>query len=212
MENKTVFVLLAGGKSQRMEFPKGLLAYDKTYWILEQLNRISKTTIKEVFIGLGYDYKMYFEAIPWFEKAQFEALNFQGLKVKIIINKNPEMGSFSTLQTVLKKIETSKNVLLNPIDIPLLNSAALEQLISTDNQIVFPNYEGKNGHPIKIKSSFWNTLLDIDISDKDARLDFQLKKVNPAKISIVEVLDRAILYNLNTKTDWELYLKLTIDN
>lgn len=207
MENKTVFVLLAGGKSERMGFPKGLLRYQKTYWILEQLNRISKTTIKEIHIGLGYNFEQYFEAIPWFKQAQFEALNFQGLMVKIIINKNPELGSFSTLQTVLKEIDTSKNILLNPIDIPLLNSNELEQLISTNNEIVFPNFNGKNGHPIKMAHSFWSNLITLDLNCKDARLDFQLKKVNPVKISIVEVLDRAILYNLNKKSDWESYLK-----
>ncbi len=212
MKNKTVFVLLAGGKSERMGFQKGLLRYNNTYWILEQLNRISKTTIKEVSIGLGYDFKLYFKAIPWFEKAINSTQEFKGLSIKVVINKTPELGSFSTLQTVLKKIDTTKNILLNPIDIPLLNSVALEQLISTNNEIAIPNFEGKNGHPIKMKSAFWNKLTALDLNDKDARLDFQLKKVNPAKISIIEVLDRAILYNLNRKTDWESFLKLTIYN
>ncbi len=207
MKNNTVFVILAGGKSERMGFPKGLLRHNNTYWILEQLNRISKTTIKEVYIGLGYDFEQYFDAIPWFEQAVNSAQEFKGLSIKVIVNKTPELGSFSTLQTVLKEIDTSKNVLLNPIDIPLLNSAALEQLISTNNKIVFPNFEGKNGHPIKMTPHFWRNLTAVDLNDRDARLDFQLKKVNPAKISIIEVLDRAILYNLNRKSDWESYLK-----
>ena len=210
MKNNTVFVLLAGGKSQRMGFPKGLLSFNNTYWILEQLNRISETTIKEVYIGLGYDFDQYFEAIPWFEKATNSAQEFKGLSITIVINKAPELGSFSTLQTVLKEINTSKNVILNPIDIPLINSAALEQLISTNNEIVFPNFEEKNGHPIKMKHSFWSNLTMINLNRKDARLDFQLKKVNPVKISIIEVSDRVILYNLNTKKDWDSYLKLTI--
>ena len=207
MKNKTVFVLLAGGKSQRMGFPKGLLRYKKTYWILEQLNRISKTSIKEVYIGLGYDFEQYVEAISWFEKAINSAQKFKGLSVTIVINKTPELGSFSTLQTVLKEIDTSNNVLLNPIDIPLLNSGELEQLISIDNEIVFPNFEGKNGHPIKMAHSFWSNLTTIDLNRKDARLDFQLKKLNPVKISIIEVSDRAISYNLNTKSAWNLYLE-----
>lgn len=212
MKNNTVFVLLAGGKSQRMGFPKGLLIYKNTRWILEQLNRISETTIKEVCIGLGYDFEQYFEAIPWFEKATNSAQEFKGLSVTIVINKTPELGSFSTLQTVLKKIDTSKNVLLNPIDIPLLNSKALEQLISTNNEIVSPSFQGKNGHPIKMAHCFWSNLTTVDLHHKDARLDFQLKKVNPAKISIIEVSDRAILYNLNTKSAWDSFIKLTIDN
>ena len=50
MENKPVFVLLAGGKSERMGVAKGLLKYEQTFWILEQLNRISKSNIQEIIV------------------------------------------------------------------------------------------------------------------------------------------------------------------
>lgn len=206
MGNNTVFVLIAGGKSQRMGFPKGLLKFKDNYWILEQLNRISKTTITEVFIGLGYDYRKYFEAIPWFIEAQNNFQYFKGLSIKIMINKTPELGSFSTLQTVLKEIGPSKNILFNHIDIPLLNSNELTQFIITENEIVFPNYKGKNGHPIKMSPLFWTELTKLDLNNEDARLDYQIKKVNPAKISIIEVSDRIVLYNLNSKYDWDSYL------
>ncbi|MDP3312170.1 NTP transferase domain-containing protein [Lutibacter sp.] len=206
MENNTVFVLLAGGKSERMGVAKGLLKYKKTYWILEQLNSISKTTISEVFIGLGYNYQHYFDAISWFEKAQFGFVDFQGLKIKVILNKNPEFGSFSTLQTVLKKIDSTKNVVLNHVDIPLLNTSEFAKLISSKNEVIIPNYKGKKGHPIKMEYSFWENLKSIHYKDKDARLDFQLKKMNPIKISTIEVSDKSILTNLNTKKDWISFL------
>jgi CTP:molybdopterin cytidylyltransferase MocA len=206
MQNNTVFVLLAGGKSERMGVAKGLLKYQKTYWILEQLNRISKSSIKEVYIGLGFNFQHYFNAIHWLQNAQNNFVEYEGMIVKIIINKNPELGSFSTLQTVLKAIPKSSTVLVNHIDIPILNSEELTKIISTNNDIVLPNYEGKNGHPIKMKSSFWKSLINLDISDKNSRLDFQLKKVNPAKISRIEVFDRAIILNLNTKKEWISFL------
>ena len=206
MENNTVFVLIAGGKSKRMGFTKGLLKYEDTFWVLEQLNRISKTTITEVYIGLGYDSKKYFEAIPWFKEALNTIQNFKGLAVKVVINKIPELGSFSTLQTILKEIDVTKNILFNHIDIPLLNLKELSQLISTNNEIVFPNFKGKNGHPIKMNCSFWNELSTLDLNAADARLDYQIKKINPAKISTIEVSDRIVLYNLNTKSDWDSYL------
>lgn len=211
MENNTVFVLLAGGKSERMGVAKGLLKYQQTFWLLEQLHRISKTNIKEVYIGLGFNYQHYFNAIPWLQNAQSDFVTYEGLSVKVIINKSPELGSFSTLQTVLKVIPNEVDLLLNHIDIPVLNSEELTKIISTNNNIVLPNYEGKNGHPVKMKSNFWKKLLDLDISDKNARLDFQLKKVNPAKISKIEVLDRAIIMNLNTKKEWLDFLKNTLN-
>lgn len=207
MENKKAFILLAGGKSERMGVAKGLLKYQQTFWILEQLNRISKTSIKEVYIGLGYYYDHYFSAIPWLKIAQKKTFEFQGLNVKTVINKNPDLGSFSTLQTVLKAIPKQTTILINPIDTPLLNSEELAKLISEKNEVVFPNFEGKNGHPIKISSRIWNNFLTINTKDKNARLDFQLKKVSPTKITIVNVSDRAIILNLNTKKEWISFLK-----
>ena len=207
MKNNTVFVLLAGGKSERMGVAKGLLKYKNTYWILEQLQRISKTTVKEIFIGLGYNYQHYFDAIPWLQKAVYEPINFENLNVTVIINQQPELGSFSTLQSVLKEIDKNAFILLNPIDIPLLNSKELQNIISTNNEIVLPNFEEKNGHPIKMDSSFWKKLIDLNLADSDARLDHQLKKINPAKISTIEVFDKVILYNLNTKPAWKSFLQ-----
>ena len=77
MKNNTVFVLLAGGKSERMGLDKGLLKYKQTFWILEQLHRISKTNISTVYIGLGYNYQHYFDAIHWLESAQTKFEEFK---------------------------------------------------------------------------------------------------------------------------------------
>lgn len=209
MGNNTVFVLLAGGKSERMGVDKGLLKYKQTFWVLEQLNRISKTTVTTVFLGLGYNYQHYFDAIPWFKNAVNDYANFQGLSIKIVINKQPEFGTFSTLQTVLKKINLNCSVLLNHIDIPILNSKELQKIIDTNNSIVIPNFEGRNGHPIKMNSTFWKKLLTLKVDDENTRLDIQIKKINPIKISIIEVFDKAILKNLNTKKDWISFLDET---
>ena len=207
MKNNTVFVLLAGGKSKRMGVDKGLLKYQQTFWILEQLNSISKTSISEVYIGLGYNYKNYFNAIPWFENAVLNAVNFQGLSIKIIVNKNPKLGSFSTLQTVLKNIDTSKNIVLNHIDVPIINIEELQEIIEIKNTIVIPNYEGKNGHPIKMNASFWKQLLTLKVDDKNARLDLQIKKLNHNEITTICVNDDAVIKNLNTTSDWVSFLK-----
>ena len=205
MENNTVFVLLAGGKSERMGIAKGLLEYQNTYWILEQINRISTSTVTEVYIGLGYHYEEYLNKIPWFTEAQLHFVLYKNLKVRVVINQNPELGSFSTLQTVLQQIPKNKSVLINPIDIPILNTTELQNIIETQNQIVLPNFEGKNGHPIKLHSEFWNPLLLLNPTDKNSRLDLEIKKIIPSKITTIAVTDSCILKNLNTPNDWAEY-------
>jgi CTP:molybdopterin cytidylyltransferase MocA len=207
MENNTIFVLLAGGKSERMGVAKGLLPYQDTFWILEQLNRITTSTISEVYIGLGYNYELYFDTIPWFEKALLDFILYKNTKVKIAVNQNPELGTFSTLQTVLKQIPKDRAVLINPIDIPVLNSLELQTIINTQNQIVLPNYEGKNGHPIKLHSDFWKPLLLLDPMDENSRLDLEIKKINPSNIKIITVTDSSIIININTPSDWTKFSK-----
>jgi len=206
MEDNAVFVLLAGGKSDRMGVDKGLLKYNHTFWILEQLNRISTSSIKTVFIGLGYNSQNYFDAIPWLKDALINFVNYRGLKIKTIVNTNPELGSFSTLQTVLKNINSNVDVVLAPIDVPLLNSEGLNKIISIKSEIVMPNFEGKNGHPIKMGLKFRKKLVSLNISDQNSRLDLQIKKLNSEEISIIKVKDASVVKNLNTKTAWISFL------
>lgn len=207
MENNTVFVLLSGGKSERMGVDKGLLEYNNSYWILEQLDRISKAQITEVYIGFGFNHQHYFDAIPWLDAAQTDLIFYKGLKVKAVINPNPEWGSFSTLQTVLKKIDSTQSILINPIDIPISNATVLNTLIGIKNKIVIPNFESKNGHPIKLSAIFWNALILLDPKEKNTRLDLQIKKTKLDEITQVEVNDSSILKNLNTPTNWTDFLE-----
>lgn len=206
MEDDIIFVLLAGGKSERMGVAKGLLKYKHTFWILEQLNRISSAKIKTVYIGLGYNNEHYFDAIPWIKDALINFVDYQGLKVKTIVNPNPELGSFSTLQTVLKNINSSCNVILSPIDVPVLNFDELNKIISAKNSIVMPNFKGKNGHPIKMDVNFWKKLVSLNISEENSRLDLQIKKLKPEEITMIKVSDASAVKNLNTKTAWISYL------
>lgn len=202
MKNDSVFILLAGGKSERMGVAKGLLEYQNSYWILEQINRVATSTVTEVFIGLGFHHEEYFNKIQWFATAQFDFVVYKNLKVKLVINPNPKLGSFSTLQTVLQQIPKNKSVLINPIDIPILNPAELQTIIETQNQIVLPNFEGKNGHPIKLHSDFWNPLLLLNPIDENSRLDLEIKKVTSSKTTTISVTNSCILKNLNTPNDW----------
>lgn len=207
MRNDTVFVLLAGGKSERMGIAKGLLEYQNTYWILEQINSISTTTVTEVYIGLGHHSQEYLNKIPLLKQAESEFVIYKKIMIRVIINKNPELGSFSTLQTVLQQIPKNKSVLINPIDVPILNTAELQTIIEIQNQIVLPNFEGKNGHPIKLHADFWNPLLLLNPADENSRLDLEIKKMNPSEITKIKVTDSSILKNLNTPSDWTEFSK-----
>ncbi len=205
-----ILILLAGGKSTRMGFPKGLLNYHGTLWIVEQITRYKHIDNAKVFIGLGYDFQKYLDTIPWFKKALNNAYDHNGVEVRVVINNQPQLGSFSTLQTVLKNIDTQVMVLVQPIDVPLVNKDSLITIIRENNAIVIPNCTTKNGHPVKLKPEFWNTLLAVDTSSENARLDIQIKQINTSSIAYVNINDSSVYQNINTKEKWNNYCKSTI--
>ncbi len=207
MVKTPILVLLAGGKSDRMGFPKGLLDYYGRFWILEQISRFNDVFEPTVFIGLGFDYEVYLEHIPWLKKALDNPYVFNGVEVRVVINKKPELGVFSTLQTVLQEIDTDTSILVQPIDVPLLNSRELKKLLILENDIVLPSYKSKNGHPVKLSSEFWMPLLEIDSMDEKARLDVQIKQDTKGLVSYCEVLDHAVIENLNNEGAWKSYLE-----
>ena len=207
MDESPVLILLAGGKSTRMGSPKGLLDYRGKLWILEQISRYKYVQNPSVYIGLGYDSKHYFSAIPWFKEAINDLYLYDGVELKVIINHQPEFGAFSTLQIVLDKVATNATVLVQPIDVPLVNVQSLVSIINENNIIVIPECDSINGHPVKLKPEFWNTLLSIDISTKEARLDAQIKNNNTSSITFINVTDSSVYQNINTINDWNNYLK-----
>lgn len=207
MENSISYVMLAGGKSSRMGVAKGLLKYRQTFWILEQLQRLEKTAISDVFIGLGHDYDAYFSAIPWLNEALNSPVNFGRLPIRVAINKKPELGPFSTLQTVLEKVPRQNDVLVGPVDIPLPKSEEIDLIIATKSHISLPAYNNKHGHPIKVAASLWQRFININPLSADARLDYQIKAIDSELIKTVSLENPDILLNLNSVQAWKSFIK-----
>jgi molybdopterin-guanine dinucleotide biosynthesis protein A len=206
MKNNIAFALLAGGKSERMGTPKGLLEYNNHFWIIEQLQRIDCKLITEVYIGLGFDYENYFKEIPWLKTAQIQFVTYKNLSIRIVINKNPVLGPFSTLQSVLNVIPKEYDIVFQPIDIPLLNKIDLLKIASSKKTIAMPFFEEKNGHPIKLSFSFCNNLRTLTPTDSNHRLDIEIKKIDSSELERIEVMDFSINKNLNTPKDWSEYI------
>lgn len=202
-----VLILLAGGKSTRMGSPKGLLEFNGTLWILEQISRYIYVPNPRVYVGLGYDYEQYFNVIPWFTEALEDFYLYDGVEVRVVINHQPQFGAFSTLQTILDKVDSNATILVQPIDVPIANKQSQAIIINKNNSVVIPKCDSKNGHPVKLKPEFWNPLLAIDKSSKKARLDVQIKNYKASSISFVNVSDSSVYQNINTRKNWNDYLK-----
>jgi len=207
MKEKITYIIVAGGKSERMGVSKGLLPFKETYWILVQIQRFPENS--SILIGLGYDAEKYFQQILWMKEALIKTVLFANRKVRVVVNKKPQFGLFSTVQAVLKKvkiIEENTSVVLLPVDVPLLQNNELQKLLAIKNDVVVPVYQSKKGHPVKLKTTIWQSFLNVNLQDKRARLDTQLKKVSKEKTTLILVNDKNCILNLNTMDEWQRFI------
>ena len=115
-----------------------------------------------------------------------------------MINHQPQFGAFSTLQTVLNKINTHNVVLVQPVDVPLVNQLTLKSIFAINNAIVIPRCNEKNRYPVQLKSEFWKTLLTVDLTSVNARLDLLIKNYDTSSIAYLNVTDNSVYQNINT--------------
>ncbi|MBI4404308.1 MAG: NTP transferase domain-containing protein [Deltaproteobacteria bacterium] len=197
-------ILLAGGKSERMGKPKGLLRYRETYWLEEQISRFQKLGGKQVIIGLGYRAKAYFRAIPPLEEALVNGVRYLNITIRSVVNPQPEFGKFSTLQVCLKLFlqeQGANSTFVLPIDVPVCSKTVwmnLFKALSKDVEAVTPTYRNRGGHPVLLTRVFCQQLAKLP---KSSRLDFELKSL--ARRKVVAVNDPVSVLNLNTPKKWK---------
>jgi len=223
MENKfndIPVVILAGGKSSRMGSPKGLLLFEEDPWIIFQIKKIESVGLSKILIVLGYGAEGYLDSVDILKAAQNRWIEWPALtkmkiqeaidstvRIKVVINKNPEFGPFSSIVTGLREVKNDHKVFILPVDVPcpaasVWTNLYQEQRFNSYLKACVPEFSRRGGHPILIHNEAIKNLLDVPISSDEARLDFQLAKLSDSEKKRVSVNDPLICYNINTPEDW----------
>ncbi len=197
---KTSVVILAGGKSERMGFPKPFLAFDEKRTFLKKIteeytyfgcNSIVVVLNKDLFVDRN---RKYIESISG--------------NIKVILNDSPELGRFYSLKLGLSAIDNTSYCFLQDIDNPFINRDLLKTIYQ--NKIDFgytvPYYINVSadieikikGHPILLSNMVVDEIKNIPnnyLSIKDVLKQF-LKR-------LIEVSDKNILVNINTQAEYK---------
>lgn len=190
-------IILAAGDSQRMGIPKGLLDYHGKPFLSYQIESLFEIGFTDIIVVLGKDSTIYQENIPKLKKST------------VIVNPQPDRGSFSSLQSGLFGLNDKyrSGIFILPIDVPCPSKEVWEQLAeglsSSDVNVAIPEFNNKRGHPVLLSDEFRKHL---QTCSSDSRLDFEIRKQKELqRAKIISVNDKNITLNLNTLEEWEAF-------
>ena len=184
-------IIMAGGNSSRMKFPKPWLNYSKNQSFLQRIiEQYQKAEVSHIIVILNRRYM----SPDW--KGKLESVKTQAT---LVPNAEVHRGRLFSLQLGLNKTLQSEYVFIHNVDNPYVQ---LDTLIDLKNKkvkkgVTLPEFNKKNGHPIIISRDVQDDL--IAEKGQDVILRELLKKYNRKQ---VKTKDQHVLTNLNTPEDY----------
>lgn len=183
-------VILSAGSSLRMGSHKALLAYDQELNFLQKITgTYSQAGVEEVIVVVNA------ELLLLIRQANVSLPQ----NVKLVVNQQPGLGRFYSLQTGLKAIQPGHSCFFQNIDNPFVSEEILERLISCSREadVVKPSFGGKSGHPVLIGPSVIRAI--VAEPDCTNRINAFLSGY---KLFKFEIQDARILANINQPADY----------
>lgn len=190
------FVLLAAGRSERMQTDKALLDFHGKPWIQHQVEQIKKSPIiSQIYVVTNpSNISLIRPAIA--------------PPVKILENSQKDADTFSSVMIGLKSATKSDGIFISPIDVPI-DGEIIDRLGNATREksckVISPEHSGKKGHPVLLLQRAVAELL-IENS-RFERLDFYIRSLKEEESLSVPVDNPLIHLNLNTPNAWSDFLK-----
>ena len=93
--------------------------------------------------------------------------SFRDKRVKMVLNRAPERGMFSSIQ-IAARDATGDPILVLPGDMPFVRSDTVAAVIAAYQEspsIILPTHNGKHGHPIALPGSVRDQIVNADIAE-----------------------------------------------
>ena len=189
-------IILAGGKSSRMTYPKAWLKYDNHITFLEHtINTYLTFGCKNVIVVLNNEfYDSHKELVSKIEN-----------QVTIVKNHHPEKGRIHSIRLGINELDRVGLTYIHNIDNPFIDKKTLLALKeSSISGYVRPTFKLKGGHPILVT----NGVLENIIHTEDDTILRDLLEEHT--VEDVPVENDMILVNINTPNDYEKYFNMKV--
>ncbi len=197
----TQIVILNGGLSGRMKTSKAFLLNQNGISFIE--------SILNVYMDAGLkNFTIISNSIDYIKINQLVS-TMSNIYVTILRNDFPEKGRIFSLKMGLTNCSSSDFIFIQNIDNPLIDSKLISNLYKSRNvdKVIVPVFNHKKGHPILLGKKIIDTFLN-EVTDDFNFRDFIFR----APIVEVESRNESILFNINTKEDYQYYINQALKN
>ena len=189
-KNSTLCIILAAGRSQRMQKHKALLEFsERESFIAHLINEYKKAEIHNICLVLNPEVALGFN-------------NVWDNKLSIISNNSPEKGRLHSIRMALKAFPKMEFYFIQNVDNPFVTQSVISSLINgyTKGDYTTPVQNGVGLHPIVISNKVAQHI--ISCTDEEITLREILQQFNRNKIHVSET---NLAANINTKEDYQTY-------
>lgn len=178
-------IILAAGASTRMGHPKALTPIGGDPALARMVRACEEAGLPPPIVVLGGHHDEVRAALPILEG-----------RVRWARNPRPEAGRTGSLQVGLSGTG-AQEILVWPVDHPLVAPATLRALVEAQGHWVVPTFEGRGGHPLRLRGMAVSAV-------ESAPAHVPLRDLPPMvglHVTRLPVEDPGVLANLDTPED-----------
>lgn len=189
-------VVLAAGKSTRMEQNKLLLRINGETLIRHVVKTATRSNADEVIVVVGYEA----------EKVKEQLLR---LRCKLVMNENYLKGQSESVKAGLSAVSSSAEaVMVLPADVALIDEQSINKVIDeyrrSKNLIVIASHQNKSGHPILLDRRLFPEISGIGEDTLGLKAVINRHR---AEVNYVEVGTDNALIDIDTQEEFDRYFQ-----
>ena len=185
-------LILAGGHSSRMNYPK--------LWLNTPSGKTFLLNLVQTYLSSGVDEIVCVLNSKYGENEWSEKVKEIPEGIKLVYNSEVDLGRIHSIKIGLELMNKMDYTFIQNVDSPFVQKETIQHLASSckNERIIQPVYHEKKGHPIAVPRKVVNYILKTDHSV------FSLRDAlfNEEK-TLVEVNDKYVLSNINTPESYQ---------
>lgn len=176
-------LVLAAGASTRLGTPKGLLRIRGEPAVARVARVAREAGCTDVVVVLGADAPRLRAVLP--------------LGIRTVLNEAWAAGRTGTLKAGLRALDASADILVWPIDHPVVAPSTVATLLELDGDVRVPAFQGRRGHPTVFAASLRPELLALT----DDQPLHDVVHADPRRVREVPVGDSGVVFDVDLPED-----------